>query len=78
MPNRFRTLLVVCTGIILVLFGLGCLNYTKADGVEHHRAVARQHGLPEPGEHILLAGVVSLVLGAGAIGYAIGSRRRAS
>jgi hypothetical protein len=76
MPRyKLRTLLIV-VGIPLLLFGLGCLNYTKTRGLEHHQAFARQHGLPEPSERILLSGVVCLVVGAGAIGYAIGASGR--
>jgi hypothetical protein len=63
-------------GVVLLVFGLGCLNYTKANGLEHHREVARKHGLPEPGPGIMYLGVVSVVLGAGIIGYTIGRRSR--
>jgi hypothetical protein len=63
-------------GVLLVVFGLGCLNYTKADGLEHHRAVAERHGLPPPGRPILYGGVAALILGAGSVGYAIGAGRR--
>ena len=70
-----RTLLFVI-GAVLLLFGLACLNYTRVDGIEHHRQFARQHGLPEPSAPILFGGVASIVFGAGAIGYALGSRQR--
>jgi hypothetical protein len=39
-------------GVILLVFGLACLNYTKADGLEHHKEVARRHNLPPPGGRI--------------------------
>jgi hypothetical protein len=70
-----RTLWAAAVGVLLVVFGLGCLNYTKADGLEHHRAVAERHGLPPPGPTILYGGVASVILGAGSVGYAIGARR---
>jgi len=73
MRFRLRTLLMVFAGILLILFGFGCLNYTKADGLQHHIEFAQTHGLPKPGEHILLVGVASLLAGAGLIGYSIGS-----
>jgi hypothetical protein len=74
MRYRLRTLLIVLAGAILVLFGLGCLNYTKARGLEHHREFARQHGLPEPSEAILFAGATTLLLGGGMIGFSIRGR----
>jgi hypothetical protein len=61
-------------GALLLAFGLGCLNYTRADALEHHRAVARQHDWPEPGRPIFYSGVASAVFGAGAIGFAVGRR----
>ena len=78
MQYRLRTLLIVLTGAVLILFGLGCLNYTKALGLQHHTEVAERYGLPRPSERILLAGAASLLIGAGTIGYAIGSRHLAS
>jgi hypothetical protein len=64
--------LVGLVGLLFLAFGLGCLNYTKADGLEHHQEVARQHGLPEPGANILYLGVASVVLGAGTVGFTLG------
>jgi hypothetical protein len=69
-----RRWLIGLTGLVLLLFGLGCLNYTKADALEHHQEVARQHGLPPPSRGIFCMGVAVVVLGAGALGYAIGAR----
>lgn len=63
-------------GVLALAFGLGCLNYTKADGLEHHREVARRHGLPEPGAPILYGGVASVIFGAGALGYVLGAGRK--
>ena len=63
-------------GVIVLAFGLGCLNYTKADGLEHHREVARTHGLPPPGNPSLYGGDAAVALGAGGIGYSIGAGRR--
>ena len=77
MRNRLRTLQVLLAGAVLILFGLGCLNYTKAGGLQHHTEVAERYGLPRPSERILLTGVASLLIGAGTIGYAIGSRHLA-
>jgi hypothetical protein len=63
-------------GFVLLLFGLACLNYTRADGWEHHVAFARAHHVPEPSNSILLAGVVAVGLGSATIGFALGSRVR--
>lgn len=61
-------------GVLLLIFGLACLNYTKADGLEHHKEVARLHGLPPPSNGILYGGVAAVVAGAGTVGYSVGRR----
>jgi hypothetical protein len=70
-----RRWLAGLAGLLVLVFVLGCLNYTKADGLEHHREVAQRHGLPEPGLTIFCLGVLTGVLGAGAVGFALGRRR---
>ena len=67
---------ILVTGFLLLVFGLLCLNYMKADGLVRHREAARVHGLPPPSAAILYGGVLAVILGAGSIGYAIGVRRR--
>jgi len=62
-------------GVVLVAFGVGCLNYTKAGALEHHRRQADRYGLPEPGPAILFGGAASLVLGGGMLGFSLGRRR---
>ncbi len=62
-------------GALILIFGLLCLNYTKAHGLEHHRAVAQRQGLPEPQPAILRIGVISTILGSGTIGYVLGKRK---
>ena len=78
MRYRLRTLLILLAGAILILFGLGCLNYTKANGIQHHTEVAERYGLPRPSERILFVGAASLLIGAGLLGYEMGRRRLAS
>jgi uncharacterized membrane protein YedE/YeeE len=73
MKRGMRWLLGV-VGFLVLAFGLGCLNYTAAEGLEHHRTVAREHGLPEPSPTIFRMGVAALALGAGTFGFAIGRR----
>jgi hypothetical protein len=74
--NRPARWAVVALGFALLLFGLGCLNYTKAGGLEHHTNFAREHGLPPPSERILFLGALALIIGAGLEGYAIGKGAR--
>jgi hypothetical protein len=69
-------MLVVIAGVVLLVFGLLCLNYTKASGLERHRAFAQRHHLPEPGNGTLLGGVVAVSIGSALIGYSLGSRVR--
>jgi hypothetical protein len=61
-------------GLLVVFFGLLCLNYTKAAGLEHHQEAARHYHLPQPGEGILFGGVAAICLGSATIGYTIGRR----
>lgn len=76
--NRTTRWLLVATGSFILLFGLFCLNYTKADGLQHHQEVALQHGLPPPGKPILYGGVGAVILGSGTIGYLLGTGRRSA
>jgi hypothetical protein len=71
MKRKTRWLVGVIGGLLLV-FGLACLNYTKADALEHHRAAARRHNLPPPSPPIFYGGVLSAVVGATGIGFTIG------
>jgi hypothetical protein len=77
MTRGLRWLLGI-VGAAVMLFGLGCLNYTNAWGLEHHQGVARQHGLPEPSQLIHRTGMASAAVGAGLLGFAIGRRPRPS
>jgi hypothetical protein len=70
--------LIIAAGMVVVLLGLLCLNYTKASGLERHRAFAQQHQLPEPSNGILWGGAVAVSLGSVLIGYSLGSRSRRS
>ena len=47
MPRK-RNWPLLALGALLLLFGLGCLNYTEANGLEHHREAAERFGLPPP------------------------------
>ena len=66
-----RTLL----GLVLVAFGLGCLNYTNFSGIEHHREWAAEKGAPAPSDNIHKLGMVLTPVGGGLLGYLLGSKR---
>jgi hypothetical protein len=64
----------VVLGIPVVLFGLGCLNYTEHFGWGHHTEVAAAHGLPPPSQGIQRLGMLVTVLGGGITGYGFARR----
>jgi hypothetical protein len=61
--------------LLILLFGLGCLNYTEADGLEHHRARAAELGLPPPSRAIQRLGMATTAVGGGLAGFGLGRRR---
>jgi hypothetical protein len=70
-----RRWFVVAIGALLLVFGLGCLNYTEAEGLEHHRAQAILYNLPAPSQTIYLFGVASTAFGAGLMGFGLARTR---
>jgi hypothetical protein len=58
---RFATR--VLPGALILLLGFGCLNYTKAFGVEHHYEWAEASGFPAPSGTIYFLGVGLTALG---------------
>lgn len=69
--------LPLLVALVLAAFGVGCLNYTKAFGVEHHYEWAEASGFPEPSGAVYFLGVGATLAGAGWMGFLLGSRRRA-
>lgn len=67
---------LILSGIVVTGLGIGCLNYTTAGNVEHHREWALEHGVPGPGRSIYLLGLACTVGGSGMIGWALGRRLR--
>lgn len=61
--------------LVLLAFGLGCLNYTQAFGHDHHVESAAEHGFPAPAPWMFYLGATSAVLGAYVFGYRRGARR---
>jgi hypothetical protein len=67
--------LIGFAGLLLLVFGLLCLNYTAAHGLEHHRESAARLGLPPPEPPIFYGGVGSVVVGATVVGFSLGRSR---
>ena len=62
--------------LILLAFGLACLNYTKQDTHEDHVAWAIEQGLPEPSPGLFRAGVAGTVIGSFLLGRNRAKSRR--
>jgi hypothetical protein len=69
-----RRLLGIAALVVLV-FGLFCLNYNKIGNIEKHTEWAAARGWPAPSLRIFYGGVLCTVLGAGAVGYVAGRRK---
>ena len=63
-------------GLLVLVFGIACLNYTTAGGADHHRQWAAEKGLPEPSPAIFYLGVACTAAGAGSVGLSLGRRGR--
>ena len=70
-----RRWFVASVGALLLVFGLGCLNYTEAEGLEHHRAQAARYDLPAPSKTIFLVGVGATTVGAVLVGFGLARTR---
>lgn len=75
MSTRAKLRLLTVTGVVVAVFGLLCLNYTKIGNVERHTAVAAEHGWPPPSSLIAYLGMLITPIGAGLVGYAVGARK---
>ena len=62
-------------GLLVLVFGVFCLNYTVDGKAEHHAEWARENGFPEPANQIFVLGVACTACGAGAFGFGLGRRR---
>jgi len=72
---KIRRWTMITAGAGILLFGLGCLNYTKAHTLEHHQQQALRYNLPQPSPMIFRIGVTATAVGAGLLGFGIGSRK---
>ena len=66
----FRFLILIFCAFVL-LFGLGCLNYTEASSISQHADWAREYGLPEPSADIHKIGMGATGIGAFLLGFFI-------
>lgn len=66
--------IMLAAGILLLLFGSRCLNYTKPSALEHHLAFSREKGLPEPSNSIMFGGGISMAMGGAMLGSCFGRR----
>jgi hypothetical protein len=77
--NRAPHRLAFGLGLMMIVFGFLCLNFTKGFDLDHHIEWATEHGLPAPSYAIFLVGAVLEALGGVVVGYSLGriTRRRA-
>ncbi len=69
-----KRLVPVVIGVLLLAFGLACLNYTKPATLQHHQEWATQNARLAPSNTVFWSGVGSAALGAFVLGWAIGRR----
>ncbi len=74
-PSRLGRSLV---GILILVAGTLCLNYTQGFDMDHHVEWAAQHDLPAPAYPVFVAGVILVAVGAGVVGHAFGRSARAA
>lgn len=74
--NPIRRWLVAILAVVLLFFGLACLNYTKVAGLEYRRAFAERHGLLPPGRAVYYGGLACVVCGSGLLGFLLGQPRK--
>ncbi len=69
--RRGKRLMIIGIGLVLIVFGAGCMNYSKASTLEHHRAWAREHGMPGPSRGMFFGGMGSAVVGVLLVGVGV-------
>ena len=65
---------LVVIGVVLVGSGAACLNYVKAETIEHHREWAAARGMPAPSATIQWGGLAAAVVGGFVLGLAAARR----
>ncbi len=69
-----KRLAPVVIGVLILAFGLACLNYTKPATLLHHQEWATQNARPEPNDMVFWTGVGSVAVGASVLGCCLGRR----
>ena len=64
MKSRGHTVKTVA-GVVALLLGLGCLNYTTDAGIERHRTWAERAGFPPPSAVFFSCSVALACMGSG-------------
>ena len=72
-----KSWLGLALGVLVMLFGLACLNYNYFDGIEHHFEWAEANGLPTPSGWIFDVGLALAPIGGGIIGWRLAKRTKA-
>jgi hypothetical protein len=68
---------LTAAGMLMLLFGVACQNYTKPDSIARHRQFAQGRDMPAPSNRIVYLGMLFAPLGGGLVGYAVGRGRKA-
>lgn len=76
--NRQIRRLAIAAGVLMLVFGILCINYTKMGSVERHARFAQERGWPPPSRGIFHLGMLFAPLGGGLVGFDIGRRPHAS
>ena len=69
--KRGKRLVAIGIGLGLIAFGAGFMNYSKASTLEHHRAWAREHGMPGPSRGMFFGGMASAGAGVVLVGCGV-------
>lgn len=72
MRSMRRALFLV--GLVALVLGVACLNYTVHGKADEHREWASEHGLPAPSHELFYVGLVCTAGGAAFVGFAAGRR----
>ena len=70
--------LLILVGLLLVALGAGCLNYSKAETLDHHREWAQERGMPPPSATVMWTGAGALAGGGFIAAVGMGRCRRDS
>ena len=64
----------IVIGLVLLVLGAFCLNYTNGFGIAHHTEWANAKGFPAPSIEIFYGGVAGCAIGGILLGHGLGRR----